>query len=182
MSQGTGLWHNFSSPTTNRKLILLTLVSVLVCYNQEFARAWISFGILRDLILLETWFESKIFSNSFALNKKKNLHQRINPYGKLILKLFYFRIILNFISTFSKNQKYLALFDKINQGDYATCTFTLIRSTQIFNFFFIARNWFRTFENSSKFRSKLGRSCHIFYLFIPLRKASSTVALADVYI
>lgn len=101
--QGTGLWHNFSSPTTNRKLILLTLVSVLVCYNQEFARAWISFGILRDLILLETWFESKIFSNSFALNKK-NLHQRINSYGKLILKLFYFRIISNFISTFSKTK------------------------------------------------------------------------------
>lgn len=114
-------------------------MSVLVCYNQEFARAWISFGILRDLILLETRFESKIFSNSFALNKK-NLHQRINPYGKLILKLFYFRIILNFISTFSKNQKYLALFNKINQGDYATCTCTLIRSTQKLNFFFIARN------------------------------------------
>lgn len=89
----------------------------------------------------------------------------------------YFKFYFNLF----KNQKYLALFDKINQGDYATCTFTLIRSTQKFNFFFIARNWFKTFENSSKFRSKLTRSCHIFYLFIPLRKVSSTVALTDVY-
>lgn len=49
-------------------------------------------------------------------------------------------------------------------------------------FLIISRNWFKTFENSSKFRSKLARSCHIFYLFIPLRKVSSTVALTDVYI
>lgn len=76
-----------------------------------------------------------MFLKFICIKLKKNLHQRINPYGKLILKLFYFRIILNFISTFSKNQKYLALFDKINQGDYATCTCTLIRSTQKLNFF-----------------------------------------------
>lgn len=43
----------------------------------------------------------------------------------------YFKFYFNLF----KNQKYLALFDKINQGDYATCTCTLIRSTQKLNFF-----------------------------------------------
>lgn len=49
-------------------------------------------------------------------------------------------------------------------------------------FLFHCEELFKTFENSSKFRSNLARSCHIFYLFIPLRNVSSTVALTEVYI